>query len=214
MGDETIPHKPFYTFHATDILETTLQEMIGVSMKRNEVLYLSGGLVIGLVLGVAVIGSSNDLREDLFGTAANPTVDRDNAVEIDAYSYYLVDFTEMQDWLAMVDPDSSDTLGDDLKTVNDLATLVDISEFFTDETQTSVANVLSVVHTTLLQKAFENAQNTGLKTCFGLDRASSQMYMYLEVPDEVSEQVPTNWQKLEAPRANDLLWSTQCYQAE
>jgi hypothetical protein len=183
-------------------------------MKRNEILYLIGGLVTGLIFGAVIIGSSDDLRDDLFGTVAKPSVDRDNAVEIDAYSYYLVDFTEMQDWLAMIDPDNNETLGDDLTTVNDLASVVDISEFFADDTQQSVENVLSVLHTTLLGKVFENAQNGGLKTCFGLDRASSRMYMYLEVPNEVSEQIPANWQKLEAPRANDLLWSTQCYQAE
>jgi hypothetical protein len=187
-------------------------------MKRKETQYLIGGLLVGMLVGALVISVNDSLREGLFGATSNPPKREDEAVEIDPQAFYLVDFIEAQDWLAMIDPGKDQQIRADLDVVGELASAVDISAYFTEDTKEATENsidaVLAAFHSVLLQAAFDNADDVYFRTCIIVDNSSGTrvLYMYVEMPEEVIGDILEGWEQLNNSQEGSLLLSTQCYQ--
>lgn len=186
-------------------------------MKRKEMQYLIGGLLVGILVGALVISVNDSLRADLFGgTTVNPHKREDEAVEIDPQAFYLVDFIEAQDWLAMIDPGKDQQIRTDLEVVDGLTSAVDISAYFTEDTENSIEVVLDTFQSALLKAAFNSAKDAHFRTCIAIDRSSEtpRLFVYMEVTEEVSGDVLEGWEQLDSPPEGNLLWSTQCYQSK
>ncbi len=184
-------------------------------MKAREMLFMIGGLVVGLALGAALIGTSEDLRTGLFGTAADPGGGTDPNIEFRPGQFYLVDFDEAEDWLQEIEPEVAEELEQDINSVQGLESASDLGQHFRDN-QDSVDTVLFTMHNTLLREEGVSDENlAGFATCIGIDTDpySTQpgLYLYLEIPSSVEGNIPANWQKLDGPRENNMLWSTTCF---
>ena len=59
-------------------------------MKNRELLYMVGGLIVGFLVGIVLIGSSDGLRTNLFGTAGDSGNNSDINIEFDKLAFYEV----------------------------------------------------------------------------------------------------------------------------
>jgi hypothetical protein len=182
---------------------------------KREYQYLIGGLVVGLIVGVVLGGAGGD---GLFGTASDPNSDKgSDAIEIDPSKFYLVDFAEAQNWLESIDPDSKEEIEDDLNLVQDLANTEDLTQYVVDN-QTSIEQVLITLQNALMQElSIQGVQN--FTTCIGLDRnpyslSGPGVYLYVQLPEDNTENLPQSFQELSGPRESDILWSTACFKGD
>jgi len=187
-------------------------------MKTKEMVFMIGGLLVGLVLGAVLIGTSSDLRTGLFGTAADSGNGNDPNIEFRPGQFYLVEFGEAEDWLSQIEPGIVEELQDDLESVEGLASTSNLGQHFRDN-QDSVDTVLFTLHNTLLkEEGAEDNSLAGFSTCIGIDTdpysTNPGLYLYLEVPPQAGKNIPTNWAKLDGPREQNMLWTTTCFKQD
>jgi hypothetical protein len=195
-------------------------------MKTREVSFLAVGLIVGLLLGAVVIGSSADLRSSLFGAAAT-------ANSVVTPSYYLVDMPTTRDWLVEAYVDEAELIDEAIDKIEDLSLASDFREALT-ESEEAVDLVLAKTHFAL-SGVMANAEDleatetpteepTALPTplvneefaadvvsCLGLDDNPYNLdgpsfYMYFEVPAEGVDEMPEEWELLDEPLDRALYW--------
>jgi hypothetical protein len=185
-------------------------------LKNKERIYAVGGLIVGFLVGVVLIGSSDGLRTDLFGTAGSAGDSSDPSIEFDELSFYEVEFGDAKDWLDSVEPAVSQELEEDLNNVNGLGTTDDLGNYFT-EIQDSIDTVLFTLHNTLLENAdMEGIDRSQVSTCIALNRdpysvSGPGVYVYVQVPEQAANTVPADWTSLSGPQEENMLYSTTCY---
>lgn len=186
-----------------------------IRVKNRELIFLTGGLIVGFVVGVILIGSSDEMRTDLFGTVGD-TGGSNSDIEFDELTFYEIEFDDAKDWLSEVEPEVSEELAEDLDHVNGLGDTDDLGEYFT-EVQDSIDTVLSTMHRTLLEGIdLEDAIRTRVSTCIALNNdpyslSGPGVYVYVQVPEDMVETVPVGWESLEGPKEQNMLYSTTCY---
>jgi len=177
-------------------------------VKNKELMYAVGGLVVGFLVGVIIIGSSDSLRTDLFGTAGDTGGGSDPNIEFDKLTFYEVEFGDAQDWLDSVEPEVAEELQEDLNNVNGLSTTDDLGTYFTD-VQDSIDTVLFTLYESL-------DVNDG-EVCIALNSdpySGPGVYVYVEVSEESAETVPADWNSLGGPKEQNMLYSTTCYSGD
>ena len=185
-------------------------------MKSREIIFLVGGLVVGILVGAIIIGSSDGLRTDLFGTAADSGNSTDPGIEFDELNFYEVEFGDAKDWLSSVEPDVSAELEEDLDNVDGLGTTDNLGEYFTS-VQDSVDTVLATIHGSLLDSLdLDEAVRDRARTCIALNNdpyslSGPGVYVYVQVPDDAVETIPADWSSLTGPKEENMLYSTTCY---
>lgn len=189
-------------------------------MKPREMVYMFGGLLAGLVIGAVLIGTSEDMRESLFGTAAEPGSGGGKAVEIDPKQFYLVDLNTAQQWLETVNPDEKGELEEPLSDVAGLTQaggVLDLGQYFVDKRESFDTVLLSIQDALLTEAGVD--EGTALTACIGLDSdpyslTGPGVYVYVGVPKDMTDQVPSDWTQLAGPKEQNMLWSTACYTGE
>lgn len=189
-------------------------------VSRRDLVYLVSGLMIGILAGMVLVGSNEDVRTSLFGSAA--TGDARRADDFRDYAYYLVDLPAAEEWLASQYPEASEDITAMLASI---ATLPSSRNFRQDfrTAQPNVGRLLPQVANALNPSAppgSSSAEDTGLATCLGLDddpyRSQPTLYFYVTVPANQVDQldIPGTWERLEKPKANALFWQLlACYPA-
>jgi hypothetical protein len=184
-------------------------------MRRREMLFLAVGLVVGLLAGMAVIGTSDDLRTSLFGTAtSSKTKDM---------MYYLVELPTAQSWLAEKYPDDSTKLGDAVNKIVDIppADLPDEIMNQKEAVEVVLPQMYAALTSTKNLNEIKVSPDSPTSACLGLDDDPYNMdgpilYLYITVPVEQAKKVgiPQDWQKLDTPKTNVLYWQLlDCYPA-
>ncbi len=195
-------------------------------MKRRETIAMVSGLLVGLLLGLLVLGISPDLREELYGTAAEDEAKSTSGSQ-DAKSqvnYYLVELSNAQDWLTEKRPEleEDETLGD---AVTEIDSLTKSANFRADaqSAKASIDLLLPQMVATLLDTevaTLTQEVKSDVTACLGTNRDDPyaenepDMYLYLTIPAEreKSVEVPETWEKLDQPKTNDLYWQwLGCY---
>lgn len=179
-------------------------------MNRRELTLVSLSLAVGLLVGMMLVGSSDDLRESLFGTAGSDKKDTPK----DELVYYQVQLPDANEWLTGQFPDTSDDLGAAVDVIGKLTTSTDFRTDFKNAKE-SVDTVLPQAFAALVG-AESNADvqvNKDLSVCLGFEDDPYSldgpiMYLYLTVPTgKVKDfSIPEEWQELDGPRTNDLYW--------
>lgn len=187
-------------------------------MKRRELGFLGLGLAIGLLLGSVLVGSSDSLRNGLFGTAgltANATP-----------SYLLVTMEQTRALLEEAYPDERDQIAGALAEVDTLRTTTDFAQTIRD-TEATVDYVVSRTFTALTGSVDEDAQaetpetlpaplipqptDGDVQSCLSIDEnpynvEGYTLYFYLQVPSTQAEALPADWERLDEAKDDDLYW--------
>jgi len=180
-------------------------------MHRREVIALVAGLVIGLFVGMIVIGSSDDLRESLFGTAGEKP-DKTN-------EYFLINLEDAETWLAEIYPDDSEKFQSSVSVLSKLPAAWKSTDEF-EAAQEELKIVLPYTYGALVdEKDIENLKveaDSALTACLGMDTDpyNPAVYLYLTIPAETAKdmEIPKTWEKLKAPKENAILWQLLgCY---
>ena len=189
-------------------------------MYRREVLSLVVGLVVGLAIGMVLVGTSDTLRNSLFGTAGSGNKSSDVA-------YYLVGLDQAGEWLQARFPDSSDKVQASMKT------LAKLPDFWGEGEALKAAEEDMAVVLLRMYAAIQNpeaeegdveklkaAPESGLSVCVGIDDdpyTGPTVYLYLTLPKEQAEslEIPKAWERLKQPKTNALYWKlVACYPEE
>jgi len=190
-------------------------------MYRREMFSLVIGLVLGLVVGMVIVGTSDSLRESLFGTAGGG-----NKSSGEVY-YYLVSLDQAEEWLQTRFPDSGEKMQASFKT---LATLPDVwgEKDALKDIEADMGVILPYMYAALQNPDVEEVDVENLKVaaeselaaCVGIDDdpyMGSTVYLYLTIPKEQAEQldIPKAWERLKQPKDNALYWKlVACYPEE
>jgi len=185
-------------------------------MRRRESLFLVAGLVIGLLFGMVLVGTSDDLRESIFGTAASKGTD---------VEYYLVQLEDAQTWLASEYPDNSEQVKESFDVLAKLpfGNVMPNADMVTfDTAEKDIEYVLPQTYAVLVgnkdstdQPAVKSDDPTA--ACLGVDDdpyVGATLYLYLTIPTEQAEklEIPKEWEKLKDPKTNVLYWKLlACY---
>jgi hypothetical protein len=184
-------------------------------MKRREMIFLVAGLLLGLLFGMVLIGSNDDLRESLFGTA--------QASKAGSTAYYLVDLPTAQEWLIEKYPDTSDKLKSAMDVIAKLPTSSDFRKDYVEAKEPVEQTVLPQMFGALI--GADNIQepkipkDNKISVCLGLDdnpynEQGAAIYLYISIPAEKAKSIgiPKDWQKLTESKENDLYWQLlACY---
>lgn len=142
--------------------------------------------------------------------------------EVVAKDFFLVSFDEVAGWLESVDSSDTETalLTDELRTalenVEGLGSASDFGVYFTEQSD-SVSSVLATVYNVLFAQTNADADNAeAITVCLGLDNnpysiTGPGLYIYVEIIEELSNEIPKGWEELETAKENDMLWSSECY---
>jgi hypothetical protein len=185
-------------------------------MRRRESLFLVAGLVVGLIFGMVLVGTSDDLRESIFGTAASKGTD---------VQYYLVKLEDAQTWLANEYPDNSEQVkaAFDVLAKLPVGTVMPSADVVSyEDAQKDIEYVLPQTYAVLVGDK-DAADKPSVKSddptsaCLGVDDdpyMGATLYLYLTIPTEKAKKldVPKEWEKLKDPKTNVLYWKLlACY---
>lgn len=187
-------------------------------MPRREMISLVAGLIVGLVIGMVLVGTSDSLRDSLFGSATNS--DKGSTASTRDLQYYLVELPMAQEWLVGKYPELSDSA--DLNEAVDLIARLPTAEDFPHnvvDAEEAVNVVLPNVFQAIegadeLQPAAEIKveDDSEVTACLGMDddpysTTSPALYLYLTVPGSQAKSagIPKEW-KIDQPKTNDLYW--------
>jgi hypothetical protein len=175
-------------------------------MKRRETIFLISGLVIGLLCGMILVGSNDDLRESLFGAAGT-----DKAVDVE---YYLVDLEAAQTWLT----DEYSQNSEQIKTSFDALVMLPVSVMPNADfkmIEPDIEYILPQAYAALVGEKdadkIEVKPNDNTSACLGLDDdpyEGTTLYFYLTIPTEKAKSMAfiKDWEKLKDPKNNVLYW--------
>ena len=183
-------------------------------MKHLNINFPIAGFILGFFMAVVFIGILESRRWGLFGTTIqNQTLE--TAIPISPKAYYLVEFSEVQDWLTLVNPETSIALRSDIDYVNGIVSSIDLGQYLS-ESKSSIESVLSIIQATLLSDIEADSSIAGFITCLGLERnpyalMGAGLYLYLQVPHSLAYNIPSGWLKLDQAKEATLTWSEECY---
>lgn len=187
-------------------------------LSQREITLLAISFVVGLVIGMVLIGSSDDLRDSLFGTASDKKADEP--------VYYRVNLDAARQWLDeqfeadVIDPDTLE------KDVDLIARLANEPDFQTQFTNAEVyAEAEAAVNTLLPQMygALTGADDLAEPKLVDDDTATCLVYdenvyfpaLYVRVtlsPDQAKDfEVPDAWELLGKPKKTMLQQEVACY---
>ena len=183
-------------------------------MPRREMLALVAGLVIGLFIGMILIGSSDSLRESLFGTAG----EKDEKKDVE---YYLVSLDDVETWLEEVYPDEGDKFKSSVSLLSELPTNWETEEEFKAAEEEFKVLLPHTYGALVDEKDIENLKadpNGELSACLGMDDDpyGATMYLYLTIPEDTGAKIdiPKEWETLKRPKTNEVYWKlVACYPA-
>jgi hypothetical protein len=174
---------------------------------RREVLNLAVGFVIGLLIGMILVGSSDDLRESLFGTAG------DKEKKPASLDYYLVDLQIAQGWLQEKFPDKSEDLQ---KSISVLTTIPAAGFAFDYQAvEQDIQFLLPQAYAALVGEKdpanLKVSADDPIVACLGVDDDPYQgitMYLYVTIPSSKAAdlEIPKEWEKLDEAKSDDLYW--------
>lgn len=180
-------------------------------LTRREMLTLVSGFVVGLFIGMILIGSSDDLRTSIFGTAA-----QEKTVKME---YYLVDLESAQDWLIQAYPENTEKLQASVSVLTK-APAAGISFNF-KAAEEDIQFILPQAYGALLGEkdpaTMKIANSDPTSVCLGVDDdpyEGAAMYLYVSLPTDRAKQVdvPKDWEKLKDPKTNVMYWKlVGCY---
>ncbi|NDJ79221.1 MAG: hypothetical protein GYB65_23470 [Chloroflexi bacterium] len=104
-------------------------------MKRREIISFAAGLVLGLLVGLGVLASSEDLRDELFGTAGDDDEQQSDASAGEDLVYFQIDLATAQEWLVSQYEDDDNVDTDELTTAFTTVTDVVSKPAFYDASQ-------------------------------------------------------------------------------
>jgi|GEM_PF-3113331 len=186
-------------------------------MKRKEIQYLMGGIVIGAIIGMLLILLLEETNNQ--GTVADPNTNETSNIEFVPQAFYLVEYEQAQAWLTSILADDPATLEANWELIAGLIDAEDISSYWPDANE-SIELILATIRKQLIAGQNVSAQqNAALSTCIGIDQSPYNItgpgvYVYIEVPTDLVETIPEDWEALDTPKENNLLWTTQCYTSE
>lgn len=146
-------------------------------------------------------------------------------------NFFLVTMEETAEWLEeflaeFEDMEISEELLETILAANAITTGSDLELFFTEQVNT-VDGVLANVYQALLMlfsngampEEFSNGEDLEFEVCLGLDNdpysiAGPVIYLYLQVAEELTDEVPKDWEMLSGPRQESMLWSAECFDPE
>lgn len=172
----------------------------------------------------------NDLQQQL-SEVENGSAEREfQTRDLTDAAFFLVTMEQAESWLTTEDEqreDAFDVSESVTETINmaanpqdNFSAAEDIELFFQEQVN-SADGVLANAYDALRLNLGEDAP---LNVCLGLDNDPYSLegpiiYLYLEVPEEQLEQLPDaaskdNWQELDGPREESMLWTAECYDPE
>jgi hypothetical protein len=187
-------------------------------MKQRDFAFLFLGAVLGLLAGVVLVGSSDDVRTSLFGTAGL-TADAEPA-------YFLVDMEDARALLEERFPDEREqiegsmtgiagiiTADDFAETVRSLEGDIDfvVSRSFTALTGTVNEGTLSPEPAAIPNPLIASLTDGDVSTCLSLDENpynvdGVSLYLYVQVPSTQVNTFPATWERLDEPKEDALYW--------
>jgi len=176
-------------------------------MKRRELITLVGGFIIGLLIGMVLVGSSDSLRESLFGTAGSGTKTEDLA-------YYQVPLDTAQDWLLEKYPDQSDPIKASVSVLTRLPSVVNFNVDF-QAAEEDIQLLLPYAYAALTGVDYaadlQPVKDDPTVACLGLDDdpyAGATLYLYVTLSKDRAGKLdlPNDWDKLDQPKGNVLYW--------
>ena len=176
-------------------------------MKRRELMTLVGGFIIGLLIGMVLVGSSDSLRESLFGTAGSGAKTED-------LTYYQVPLDTAQGWLIQQFPDQGDQIKASVTVLTRLPSVVNFNVDF-QAAEEDIQLVLPYAYAALTGiDTVDNIQpvkDDPTVVCLGLDDdpyAGSTLYLYVTMTNTRAGKLdlPTGWDQLDQPNSNVLYW--------
>jgi hypothetical protein len=180
-------------------------------LTRREMLTLVSGFVVGLLIGMVLIGSSEDLRTSIFGTAA-----QEKTVKME---YYLANLESAQDWLIQTYPDNTEKLQASVSVLTKAPAAGFTFDFKAAEED--IQFILPQAYGALLGEKdpanlkVEKSDTTSV--CLGVDDdpyEGTTMYLYFSIPTDRAKQfdIPKDWEKLKDPKMNVMYWKlVGCY---
>jgi hypothetical protein len=189
-------------------------------MKRRDIIILSLGLIVGLLVGMISVGSSADFRESLFGTAGDDNSslpDKGKKLE-----YYLLELPAAQTWIAEKYPETGQELGDAVDTIAKLPASADFKQDFKNA-EVQIKTLLPQMYAGLTNAENINEPKVNpddlTSACLALDDDPYSMtgpvlYLYISLPAGKAKEagVPKEWERLEKPKDSDLYWQLlACY---
>ncbi|MBN2303258.1 MAG: hypothetical protein JXQ72_02195, partial [Anaerolineae bacterium] len=194
-----------------------------MKLNNREITLMVISVVVGLLLGMILVGSSDDLRTSLFGTAAEDK-NEEQAVATETVQYYLVDVPSAQDWLAEKYPANVEV---SQVAADELAKLIEAFEFrsaflkakedgYVDAILPQMYAALAGVENV---EALKVDENNPMSVCLGLDDdlyGEPGIYLYLTVPANQVKDVgipeTAAWKMLDEPKSDTLYWQLlACY---
>jgi hypothetical protein len=161
------------------------------------------------VVEVAVAQNAGPDRE--FQTRQSELVDS---------AFFLVTMDQTATWLednneTLEELEIDDGVAETALAAQEITSSEDLELYFDQQVNTVdgvLANVYSVMRTSLGDEA-------NIEVCLGLDQDPYSIegpivYLYLQVPDEATEEFPKEWELLDGPREESMLWSAECYDPE
>lgn len=175
-------------------------------MYRRQLISLTLGVVIGLLVGLLLPALSDDVL-DLYGTAG-PGKDR--------LEYYLVKLETIEAWLGERYPDDVEKYQASLSVLAQAPEQwknLDKIETFDED----VDSVLRSVYASLTDQedraldTVKAVKDAGINACLGIDDnpyGSSVMYLYLELPASKARDLKLlqDAEKLKRPQTNTIAW--------
>ena len=210
---------------------------------NNNILYVAVGVVVGLILGVVIVtltasgGLSEDQVRDIVAqenaeleTALMAGVNETIAVamineqpeivrqrrDLTEGSFFLVTMDQAAEWIDSAEGvEIPEGVTETILSANEIATSEDLELYYSSQVNT-VDGVLANVYDVLQINLGEDAE---VEVCLGLDSdpyslTGPAIYLYLQVPQESEEELPKEWELLDSPREESMLWSADCYDPE
>ncbi|TVR22780.1 MAG: hypothetical protein EA396_05175 [Anaerolineaceae bacterium] len=146
-------------------------------------------------------------------------------------TFFLVTMDETAEWLEeflaeFEDIEVSEELLEAILAANGIDSSNDLELYFSEQVNT-VDGVLANVYQALLMLFSNGAMPDVLgddegfqfEVCLGLDNdpysiAGPVIYLYLQIPDELTDEMPKDWEMLDGPRQESMLWSAECFDPE
>jgi hypothetical protein len=202
-----------------------------VNLKTQDMLIIViSSFVIGFAISMAIFTS--DAFDEL-GETVEAIQEVAQIRDVEQLDFYRISYVDLETWLDNVELDMDDDLMANLATVGEINTSTDLILYFDDQTE-AVDNVLATVFMALNQQAFgleataeaePTADSDGeeaeqlFMVCLAVDSdpysaTGPGLYVYVEVPEELSDEMPKEsegWEELADPKELSMTWAAECY---
>ena len=202
-----------------------------ISLKTQDmIIVIIGSFVAGFAISMLIFTSDafDELEESV---AAIQEVAQIRDVE--HLDFFRISYADLETWLDNAELDLDDDLVANLATVGEINTTTDLIVYFDDQTE-AVNNVLSTVYLALNKQTLgteataeaaptvesgEEQAASLFTVCLAVDSdpysaTGPGLYIYVEVPEELSDEMPKEnqgWEELADPKENSMTWAAECY---